>query len=66
MSDDDHDDETYDDRQLAAALVTWLCCHRTVYATHPEHGCGHCRSTTTQRETITCHTTTTSNLPARS
>ena len=36
-------DESYDDRQLAARLVTWLCCKRTVYAVKPEHGCVRCR-----------------------
>jgi hypothetical protein len=33
---------SYDDRQVAARLVTWLCCRRTVYAVHPHSGCGRC------------------------
>lgn len=35
----------YDQIQVSAPLVTWLCCRRTVYATHPQHGCGVCRGT---------------------
>ena len=34
---------SYDDHQLGAVLVTWLCCRRTVFATNPAAGCGLCR-----------------------
>lgn len=34
---------TYDELQAAARLVSWICCRRTVYATHPERGCYRCR-----------------------
>jgi len=34
---------SYDDHQLAARLVTWRCCRRTVYATNPALGCPTCR-----------------------
>lgn len=34
---------SWDDIQIGARLVTWRCCGRTVYATHPERGCGRCR-----------------------
>jgi hypothetical protein len=34
---------SYDERQLLAVLVTWLCCRRTVYATNPTIGCLRCR-----------------------
>jgi hypothetical protein len=33
---------SYDDRQLGAVLVSWLCCRRTVYATNPAMGCFGC------------------------
>ena len=33
----------YDVIQAAAVLVCWLCCKRTVYATHPMKGCVQCR-----------------------
>ena len=36
-------DRTYDQHQLDAVLVTWLCCKRTVYATNPAVGCLVCR-----------------------
>lgn len=32
----------YDDIQASARMVTWLCCRRTVWSTHPEKGCSHC------------------------
>jgi len=35
----------YDDVQSAARLVTWRCCKRTVWSTHPQHGCQLCRTT---------------------
>jgi len=34
---------TYDERQLRAVLVVWLCCRREFYSTHPEFGCVACR-----------------------
>ena len=34
---------SYDDKQLGAVLLSWLCCRRTVYATAPEIGCLTCR-----------------------
>jgi hypothetical protein len=34
--------DSYDEIQIHAVLVTWLCCRRTVYATHPERGCARC------------------------
>lgn len=34
---------SWDDMNLAAKLVTWLCCGRTVWATHPDRGCLTCR-----------------------
>jgi hypothetical protein len=34
---------SYDDRQLAGVEISWTCCRRTVYATHPERGCLQCR-----------------------
>lgn len=34
---------SYDDRLLAARLVSWVCCRRTVWATRPELGCLTCR-----------------------
>jgi hypothetical protein len=34
---------TYDERQAAAVLVTWLCCRRTVYTTNPNLGCLKCK-----------------------
>ena len=34
---------SWDDMNLQARLLTWLCCRRTVYATHPEKGCAQCR-----------------------
>jgi hypothetical protein len=37
-----YDGRSYDDRQLAARLVTWLCCRRTVYAVDPDRGCFTC------------------------
>jgi hypothetical protein len=29
------DARSYDDRQIDARLVSWLCCRRTVYAVNP-------------------------------
>lgn len=40
---------TYDDRQLFARLVTWLCCRRTVYATDPNRGCLVCHDVGVQQ-----------------
>ncbi len=37
---------SYDDRQVAARLVMWLCCRRTVYAVHPNSGWRGVRVTT--------------------
>ncbi len=34
---------TYDEKQLSAIEVSWLCCRRTVYATHPQSRCAVCR-----------------------
>jgi hypothetical protein len=34
---------SYDERQIRAVLVTWLCCRRTVYATNPDGGCLKCQ-----------------------
>lgn len=34
---------SYDDLQARAVMVTWLCCRRTVWSTHPEKGCQLCR-----------------------
>jgi len=34
---------SYDDHQIEAVLVTWLCCRRTVYATNPQAGCLSCQ-----------------------
>lgn len=34
---------SYDAIQRGAVLVTWLCCRRTVYVTHPLAGCCYCR-----------------------
>jgi hypothetical protein len=34
---------SYDDVQRDAREVSWLCCKRTVFATHPAKGCGMCR-----------------------
>lgn len=34
---------TYDRIQREARLVTWLCCRRSVFATHPDSGCVYCR-----------------------
>jgi hypothetical protein len=34
---------SWDDRMLAARLVSWLCCRQTYYATRPENGCIRCR-----------------------
>jgi hypothetical protein len=39
----DEKTRSYDDVQAGAALICWRCCRRTVYATHPERGCGVCR-----------------------
>jgi hypothetical protein len=33
---------TYDEKQLYAREVTWLCCRRTVFATAPYRGCLAC------------------------
>lgn len=33
---------TYDEQQRDAVLVTWLCCRRPVYSTHPHQGCLRC------------------------
>lgn len=35
---------TYDDKQLAARWLSWLCCRREVIATDPNHrGCASCQ-----------------------
>lgn len=34
---------SYDDKQLGARLVSWLCCKRTYWATDPSRGCLVCR-----------------------
>ncbi len=34
---------SYDDKQLGAVLISWLCCRRTVYATNPAIGCIQCQ-----------------------
>lgn len=34
---------SYDDKQINARLVTWLCCRQAVFATAPEKGCIACR-----------------------
>jgi DNA-directed RNA polymerase subunit N (RpoN/RPB10) len=33
---------SYDDHQLAAVWISWLCCRRTVIATNPNLGCFTC------------------------
>ena len=35
---------SYDDKQLNAREVTWLCCRHTVFATNPNMGCLTCRA----------------------
>lgn len=35
---------SYDDHQINAREVSYLCCRRTVYATNPNVGCIACRS----------------------
>jgi hypothetical protein len=34
---------SYDEKQIEAIEVSWLCCKRTVYATNPKVGCLSCR-----------------------
>jgi hypothetical protein len=34
---------SYDDHQVTARLVTWLCCRRTVYVVPHTQGCARCR-----------------------
>lgn len=34
---------TYDQLQEGAVEITWLCCRRTVFSTHPDTGCAACR-----------------------
>jgi hypothetical protein len=43
MTPEERERRTYDQIQRGAVLISWLCCHRTVYATHPKEGCCSCR-----------------------
>jgi len=38
-----HSARDYDGLQARAVEISWLCCRRTVFATHVSRGCGKCR-----------------------